>query len=131
MFIDHDGRVAGDVAGDFLFSFFIDETSEPTNVNVMAIRHVGFYNIEECFYRSGYIGFIDSCFLGNLVDYIGFSHKELLKGRKVNGQLFKRKMNLLIITHLALRRFSIRWNNGILRDSRQTHAKRIFFFKNY
>jgi hypothetical protein len=27
-----------------------------------------------------------------------------LKGRKVNGQLFKRKMNLLIITQMTLRR---------------------------
>jgi hypothetical protein len=104
MLINDDGRVTGDVACNFLLSFFVDETAKAPHINIMAIGHVSFYNIEEGLNGSSYIGFVDSCFLGDLVDYICFGHKKLLKGRKVNGQLFKRKMNLLIITQMTLRR---------------------------
>ena len=104
MFLNHDSRVAGDVAGNFLLSFFVNETAEAPHINIMAVRHVGFYNIEEGLNGSGDIGFVDSCFLCDLVDNVCFGHKKLLKGRKVNGQLFKRKMNLLIIMQMTVRR---------------------------
>jgi len=104
MLINHDGRIARNISGDFFLSFLIDKATETSNINIMAVGHVGLNNIEEGLDGSGHIGLVDSCFLRDLVDYVCFGHKKLLKGRKVNGQLFKRKMNLLIITQMTLRR---------------------------
>lgn len=101
--VNYNGSVAGNITSDFFLSFLVDETTETSNINIMAIGHISLNNIKEGFYRSGYIGLVDSSFFGYLVDYICFGHKGLLKGRKVNGQLFIRKMNLLIIMKMALR----------------------------
>ena len=103
MLINDNSGVAGNITGDFFLSLLINETTETSNINIMAIGHVSFNNIEEGFDRSGYVGLIDSCFFGYLINYICFGHNELWKGRKVNGQLFIRKMNLLIIMKMALR----------------------------
>ena len=44
MLINNDGRISGDVARDFLFTFFIDKTSEATHINIMAVAHTDFNN---------------------------------------------------------------------------------------
>jgi len=62
VFIDYDGGVAGNVACNFLLTLLIDEASEATNINIMAVGHIGLYNIEKSFNTCRYISFVDACF---------------------------------------------------------------------
>jgi len=50
MLVNYDCCIAGNISRYFFLSFLIDETSEPTNVDVLATRHRRFYNTKECFY---------------------------------------------------------------------------------
>lgn len=114
MLINDDGSVAGNISGNFLLALFINEAAEPTHINVMARSHVGFYDVKKSFNGGGNISFIDSGFLCNLIDNVCFGHgakiyivnKIEISFRKIRGckfkrSLFKRKMNLLIITQMC------------------------------
>jgi len=68
MFVNYDGRVAGNIARDFLFSFFINKASETTHINVVAVTHIGLYNRKESLNRSGNVTLINSSLVCDLVD---------------------------------------------------------------
>ena len=74
MLFDYDRGVARNVAGNFFLSFFVYETSEAANVDIMSARHGVFYNGKEGFYRSGYICFIDACLFCDLINNVCFRH---------------------------------------------------------
>ena len=74
MLFDYDRSVARNVAGNFFLSFFVYETSEAANVDIMSARHGVFYNGKEGFYRSGYICFIDACLFCDLINNVCFRH---------------------------------------------------------
>lgn len=72
--IDDDGRVARNVTGNLFLSLLVNEAAKSTHIYVMARSHVGFYNVEKCFYRCRNIGFIDSGLVCNLIDYVCLGH---------------------------------------------------------
>jgi hypothetical protein len=72
--VNNNGRIARDVAGDFFLSLFIDKAAEPSHIDIVTSGHIALYYIKECFYRGRNICFIDTCFVCNLVDDVGFSH---------------------------------------------------------
>ena len=74
MLIDHDGGIAGNITGNFLLSFLIDEAAKTTHIDVVTVSHVGFYNIEEGLYGSSDIGFVNSGFLCDLINNVCFRH---------------------------------------------------------
>lgn len=74
MFVNYQGGVAGDVSRYFFLSFLVYETAKPTNVDIMAVRHIVFHNTEKSFYRCRYIGFVNSGFLSDFVYYVCFGH---------------------------------------------------------
>lgn len=49
VFVDHNGGVARNIAGDFFLSFFVDETAEPPDVDILATGHGSFYDSKESF----------------------------------------------------------------------------------
>lgn len=111
MLVNNNSRVAGDITGNFFLSLLINKASESANVDVVATSHVCLYDVKECFNRSRNICLIDSCFFCDLIDYVCFGHGcivyiclcTVLKIRegKFKRSLVKRKMNLLIITHMS------------------------------
>jgi hypothetical protein len=107
MLINNDGRIAGDVTGDFFLPLFIDEASETSNIDIMPRSHVALHYIKKCFYRGGDICFIDTCFVGNLIDYVSFGHGDiglrvlLIRERKFISSCFKSKINLLTINKVG------------------------------
>jgi len=74
MLIDHDGRVAGDIPGDFLLSFLVDEASKSTDVDILAARHRRLYNAEKSFYGCGYIGLVNAGFFSDLSNNVCLGH---------------------------------------------------------
>ena len=99
MFVYDNGRIARNVARNFLLTLLINETAEAAHIYIVPAGHVGFYDIKKCFYTCRYIGFVDTGLFCDLIDNVCFGHiKNVRKGRKVNRQSFKRKKNLLIIT---------------------------------
>ena len=74
MLIDNDRGIAGNVSGNFFLSLFIDETSESTNIDIMAAGHGIFYNGKEGFNRGSDICFIDAGLLCDLIDNVCFRH---------------------------------------------------------
>lgn len=74
MFVDDDGRISGNVTGNFFLTLFIDEASESTDINIMSIAHVGLHHGKECFYRCGNITFVYTSFLSDLIDDVCFGH---------------------------------------------------------
>lgn len=112
MLIDYDGRITRDVTGNLFLSLLIDETAETANVDVVAISHIRFHNVKKCFYGGRNICFVNSGFFCDLINYVCFGHGcivyillELLfnfRDGKFKRSLLKRKMNLLIITHMEV-----------------------------
>jgi hypothetical protein len=78
MLLDNDGCIAGNIAGDFFLSLFIDETSKTSYINVLAASHGGFDDAKKSFYRSGNIGFVNAGFVSNLVDNVCFGHGDFV-----------------------------------------------------
>ena len=39
MFIDYESRIAGDITGNFFLALLIYETAEPTDIDVVSVRH--------------------------------------------------------------------------------------------
>lgn len=74
MLVNHDGCVARYVAGDFFLSLFVDEAAEAAHIYIVTSSHVSLYYIKECFHRGRNIGFVDTCFVCNLIDDVSFSH---------------------------------------------------------
>ena len=74
MLINDDRSIPGNIAGNFLLPLLINKTPEAANINVVAAGHGVFDNGKEGFYRRCYIGFVDSCLVCNLVDYVCFRH---------------------------------------------------------
>lgn len=68
VFIYYDGGIARNVARYLLLTFFIDKTSESTNVNIVPVAHVAFHNSKKCLNRGGYIALVNSGLVCNLVD---------------------------------------------------------------
>lgn len=78
MLFYYNGRIAGDVAGDFFLSFLVDKTSKTPYINVLATGHRGFDDAKKSFYRSGNIGFVNAGFVSNLVDNVCFGHGDFV-----------------------------------------------------
>lgn len=78
MLIDHNCCVFGNVTGDFLSSFLVDEATKTSDVDVFSFCHRVFYNLEECLNCLCYIILLDSCFVRNLSDYFCFCHFEII-----------------------------------------------------
>ncbi len=74
MLLNNDGGIAGNVAGNFFLSLFIDETSESAHIDIMASGHGVFYYGKEGFYRSGDICLIDASLVCNLINNVCFRH---------------------------------------------------------
>jgi len=74
VFVDNNGSVAGNISCDFLFPLFVDKASKPTNVNIVAAGHGVLDNGKKGFYGCRYIGFVDSCLVSDLIDYVCFRH---------------------------------------------------------
>jgi hypothetical protein len=74
MLIDHDGSVAGDISGDFLLSFLVDEASKATDVDILSARHRRFNNTEECLHGCGNIGLVNSGLFSDLGNYVCLGH---------------------------------------------------------
>ena len=72
--INDNGRVPGDVAGNFFLSILVNKTPKPANIDIMAAGHGVFNNGKEGFHGCSYIGFVDSCLVCNLIDYVCFRH---------------------------------------------------------
>jgi hypothetical protein len=106
MFIDNDGRIAGNIAGDFFLSFLIDKAYKNPDINVLATGHRGFNDAKKCFYRSGNIGFVNASFVSDLVNNVCFGHGDFvlreikIQGGKFKRRTVKRKMKSLIIKFL-------------------------------
>ena len=50
VFIDHQSSVPGDVPGNFLFAFLVDETTEAADINVVAVCHGILHDAEKSFH---------------------------------------------------------------------------------
>ncbi len=74
MFINYDSRVPGNVAGNFFLSLLVDKTSESAHVNIMPAGHGILNDRKEGLYGCRYVGFVDSCLVCNLIDYVCFRH---------------------------------------------------------
>ena len=74
MLFDYDCSIARNIAGNFFLSFFVDETSKATNVNIMSARHGIFYNGKEGFYGCGNICFVDAGLFCDLINNVCFRH---------------------------------------------------------
>lgn len=68
MLVNNNGCIARNISGDFFLSLFVHKTSKSTHINIMAIAHVGLYNGKESLNRSGYVTFVDSGLVCDLVD---------------------------------------------------------------
>ena len=108
MLIDDDGRIARNIPGNFLLSLLINKTSKASHINIVPIRHVGFNNTKECFYRCRNICFVDAGLFCDLVNDVCFGHgdKILMALQKIQDgkfkcRMFKCKMKLLIITTMG------------------------------
>ncbi len=80
MLIDHDGCVAGDIPGDLLLSFLVDEAPKSPDVDILAAGHRGLDNAEECLHRSRNVGLVNSGFFSDLSDNVCLGHGVLFKG---------------------------------------------------
>jgi len=107
MLINHDGRVTRNITGNFFLSFLIDETTKTSNINIMTVGHISLNNIEEGSTEAVTSDLSIPVFSEIWFDYVGLVHRNLRKVTKVNGQLFKRKMNLLIITKMTYKKMNI------------------------
>jgi hypothetical protein len=74
VFINYDGSVARDIAGNFLLSFLVDKASKATDIDILSAGHRGFDDTEECFYGRRNIGFVNSGFFSDLGDYVCLGH---------------------------------------------------------
>lgn len=74
MLVNDQGGIPGDIAGDFLFSFLIDETPKTPDIDVVPARHGILYHTKECLHRCGHIRLVHACLFGNLVDNVCFGH---------------------------------------------------------
>lgn len=74
MFINNDGRISRNVAGNFFLAFFVYKAAKSANINIVATRHRILNNGKEGFYGGCYIGFIDACLVSDLIDYVCFRH---------------------------------------------------------
>jgi hypothetical protein len=80
MFIDHNGRVTGDIPGDLLLPFLVDEASKSPDVDILAAGHRGLDNAEKGLYGSRNVGFVNSGFFSDLSDNVCLGHGVLFRG---------------------------------------------------
>ena len=59
---------------DFLFSLFVNETSEATDVDVLTACHVLLDHTEESLNRSSHVCLVYTSLFRNFVDYVCFGH---------------------------------------------------------
>lgn len=74
MFINDQRGVARDVSRNFLFSFFVDKTSETTDINIVPVGHGTFNYAKECLNGSRYVSFVNSSLFCDFVDNVCFGH---------------------------------------------------------
>lgn len=75
VFINHNSRVAGDIAGNFFLSLLVDKATKSANVDILPAGHRSFYDTEEGFYGSGNIGLVNSGLFSDLVDNVCLGHE--------------------------------------------------------
>jgi hypothetical protein len=80
MLINDYRSIPGDVASNFLLALLIDKTSKATNIDIMATGHRILYNRKEGLHGCRHIGFVDSCLVCNLIDYVCFRHGSWVLG---------------------------------------------------
>ena len=68
MLINHNSRITRNIARYFFLPFFVDETSETPNVNIVSVAHVALNNSKKSFNRGGNIALVNSGLVCNLVD---------------------------------------------------------------
>jgi hypothetical protein len=72
--INDDGRIAGNVAGNFFLALLVYKAPETTYINIMSTRHGILNDGKEGLDGCGNIGLVDSCLVRNLVDNVCFRH---------------------------------------------------------
>lgn len=80
MLINDNCSVPGDVASDLFLPLLIHKTSKATNIDIMATGHGVLYNGKEGLHGCRHIGFVDSCLVCNLIDYVCFRHGSWVLG---------------------------------------------------
>ncbi len=66
--------ISGNISGYFLFSLFVDETTETPDINVIAIRHGTLNNTEKRFNRRCYVRLIYAGFFCDFINNVCFGH---------------------------------------------------------
>ena len=74
MLFNNQCGISRNVPRDFFLSLFVNKTSKPPDVEVVAAGHGVFHNAEEGFYRCGNISFVYSGLFCDFVYYVGFRH---------------------------------------------------------
>ena len=74
MLIYDQSGIPGNIPGDFLLAFLINETSEAADINIVAVSHGILYHAKKRLHGCGNISLIHTSLLGDLVYYICFSH---------------------------------------------------------
>lgn len=72
--VDHHSGVFRDIPGYFFCSFLIDETTEPSHINILSIGQRVFYYRKKGLKGVRYLGLIDSGLIGDLCNYVCFRH---------------------------------------------------------
>lgn len=86
--INDDGRIAGDVAGNFFLALFVHKAPEATHINIVPTRHGILNDGKEGLNGCGNVGLVDSSLVRDLVDNVCFRHDswvfDLFRDDKIN-----------------------------------------------
>lgn len=74
MLIDHHSGVFRYVPGYFFGSFLVNETAEPSHINILSLGQRVFNHREEGLKGVRYLCLIDSGLIGDLCNYVCFRH---------------------------------------------------------
>ena len=74
MLVDYHRGILRNVPGYFLGSLLINETTEPSHVNILSLGQRVFYHRKKGLKGVRYLGLIDSGLIGDLRNYICFRH---------------------------------------------------------
>ena len=74
MLVDYHSGVLRDIPGYLFGSFLVDETAEPSHINVLSLGQRVFYYRKEGLKGVRYLCLIDSGLIGDLCNYVCFRH---------------------------------------------------------
>ena len=74
MLIYDQSGIPGNIPGDFLLAFLINETSEAADINIVAVSHGILHHAKKSLDRCRNIRFVNSGLFSDFVYYICFSH---------------------------------------------------------